>query len=235
MATILNVYRFDPSVDAEPRFESYEVPTVEYNTALMALQYINENIEPIGFDYSCRGSLCGRCACSIDGTPGLACFTVLDEGEHTIEPLAGFPVIKDLLVDKSSLLPKLDASELEVSTVASLKREDLPAIEYEYYWETLERLNMCRECGNCYSVCPVYQQNSEYYAGPAAFGQMALRNNDGLDQRDRVLQAVMGGVFSCMLCGMCSNVCPAGIDHVALHQQFRDQATEVGLIPADAQ
>ncbi|WP_304425788.1 succinate dehydrogenase/fumarate reductase iron-sulfur subunit [uncultured Adlercreutzia sp.] len=233
--TTLKVFRFDPTTDAEPHYDTYTVPNEEHGTVLQAIHYVNDNIEPIGFDYSCRGGLCGRCACSVDGTPGLACYTLLEHNATvTVEPLPGFPVIKDLLVDRGTVTRKIDEADLTVSTVASLEREDLPALDYELYWETLERAQMCRECGSCYSVCPVYGADSAGYAGPAAFSQMAIRHLDGLDQRDRVWQAVMGGVFRCMLCDKCSEVCPAGIKHVDLHQMFRDEAKARGIVPQDA-
>ena len=68
MSTIkVSIQKYDPSKDAEPYFVTYDVPWKENLTALEAIHYINENCEPIVFDYSCRGGLCGRCSCMIDG------------------------------------------------------------------------------------------------------------------------------------------------------------------------
>lgn len=232
--TVLKIYRFDPAVDNEPYYTSYEVPWKDYLTVLQGIHYINENIEPIAFDYSCRGSLCGRCACMVNGSAALACWQTLEaDKEYTIEPLNNFPVVRDLFVDKSTFVRGLDDTDLSVNTVKSLKKEDLPALEYNYYWEHLERLNQCRECGNCAAVCPIQTADPVAYAGPAAFGQMYLRANDKLDQTDRVFQAVMGGVFRCIECGRCDNVCPAYIQHVEHHKELQQAAIDAEIVPAN--
>lgn len=228
----LRITRYDPSKDEGPRITEHDVPWKECMTVLQALQYVNEHYEPVHFDYSCRGGLCGRCGCTVDGTPQLACYTALEKGTHTIEPLAGFPVIRDLTVDKGAFTRKLDDS-----VVAVVSQKDMsvsPPLPYDLYWDVLDRLQKCRECGACVAACPVCGENSAAYAGPAVFGQLYLRANDGLDEADRVMQAVEGGVFSCRLCGMCDSVCSAGIDHVSAHANLRKIATERGLEPTDA-
>ena len=58
----ITVTRFDPSQDASPYEQSFEVPYRDNITALEALMHIYENEEPIAFDYSCHGRSCGRCA-----------------------------------------------------------------------------------------------------------------------------------------------------------------------------
>lgn len=226
----LHVKRYNPAVDDAPYVTSHDVPWKEFLTVLQALQYVNEHYEPVNFDYSCRGGLCGRCGVCLDGRPVLACYVTLEPGEHTVEPLAGFPVIRDLTVDRSGFTRRLD--DAVVAVVSEKDMAVSPVIPYEKYWEELDRLQKCRECGNCVSVCPVWNQGSAHYAGPAAFGQMYLRANDGLDEADRVLQAVDAGVFSCLRCGMCDNVCPIGIQHVQAHTWLCDRAQERGIEPA---
>ena len=56
----ITVTRFDPSQDASPYEQSFEVPYRDNITALEALMHIYENEEPIAFDYSCHGRSCGR-------------------------------------------------------------------------------------------------------------------------------------------------------------------------------
>ena len=223
----LHITRYDPSVDDAPYVTSHDVPWKEFLTVLQALQYVNEHAEPVNFDYSCRGGLCGRCSLMVDGEPKLACYTVLEPGEHTVGPLAGFPVIRDLTVDKADFTRKLDDSVVAVMGTADMAVS--PELDYDLYWDVLDRLQKCRECGSCVAVCPVCQGNASSYAGPAVFGQIYLRANDGLDEGDRVLEAVEGGVFSCLLCGRCDEVCPVAIKHVEAHTWLRDQATERGL------
>lgn len=97
----ITVTRFDPSQDASPYEQSFEVPYRDNITALEALMHIYENEEPIAFDYSCHGRSCGRCAMMVDGEPKLACITPLTDGAHDIAPLEGYPVLHDLIVDKT--------------------------------------------------------------------------------------------------------------------------------------
>jgi succinate dehydrogenase/fumarate reductase iron-sulfur protein len=233
--TTIKVFRYDPSVDETPYYKTYEVPWKEYLTVLEALHYVNDNIEPIAFDFSCRGSLCGRCSLMVDGVPALSCYKVLTpDEEHVLEPLKNFPVVKDLTIDYSHMKRQMESTNLGLRNLKSLKPSDAPRISYEYYWGVLERLNMCRECGNCLAVCPVYAKDCDSFIGPAALGQIALRANDSFDSDDRVFQAVLGGVFKCIGCGKCSEVCPSYINHVTLFKQLQDKAVERDLVPPDS-
>jgi len=77
----ITVKRYDPSKDNAPYETTYEVPhDDEYMTLLQALVYIHENEEPLAFDFSCRGRMCGRCAMMLDGEPVLACVEPLPDG-----------------------------------------------------------------------------------------------------------------------------------------------------------
>lgn len=228
----LKVFRYDPSVDTEPTFKTYEVPWKEYTTALECLHYVNENIEPIAFDFCCRSSLCGRCSMMVDGRPFLACTKVLDTGEYTLEPLKGFPVIRDLVVDHSHVMEKVVATGLAVESMQPITT--LKNIPYDLYWNTLEPLNMCRECMCCYTVCPVLQEENKWesFIGPAAMAQIAMRHLDPEDQADRVTQAALSGIFDCTLCGKCAAVCPSQIPHVDIFTQLQAAAEEAGMKPA---
>jgi succinate dehydrogenase/fumarate reductase iron-sulfur protein len=229
---VAKIFRYDPSIDAEPTYKTYEVPWEEYITGLQVLHYIHENIEPIGFDYCCRSSLCGRCSCMIDGKPFLACEKALTAGEHTFEPLKGFPVIKDLVVDHSHIMEKVVATGLAPQVLETpTKLENIP---YDLYWNTLEPLNMCRECMCCYTVCPPLQEDNKWesFIGPSAMAQIAMRFLDPKEKGDRVSQAAFSGVFECTLCGKCSAVCPAEIPHKKLFEMLQQEAEKRGLKPA---
>ena len=166
----------------------------------------------------------------IDGAPALACWKPLEPGEHTFEPLPGFPVIKDLIVDRSSARQQFINVDNSIKTVDPIVT--LKDIDYDLYWETLERLNMCRECMQCYVVCPAVK-TSRRFAGPGAMAQIAQRVLDGEDQSDRIGQAVFYGLWDCDLCGACMSVCPSGIKHVDLFSLMQAAAAERGLVPAE--
>ena len=94
----ISVQKYNPSVDAEPYFGTYEIEHTAHMTLLEALVVINDTIEPIAFDYSCRGRVCGRCAMTLNGTPCLACVTLVeDAGKNEVTPLKHFPVVRDLI------------------------------------------------------------------------------------------------------------------------------------------
>lgn len=232
------VYRFDPSTDAAPYYKEYDVSIPEDDggivTGLQVLQEINLNVEPISYESSCYCSICGRCAMLIDGEPGLACMTPMMAGAHTFEPLSGFPVVRDLVVDTDKAYAQFLDSKAEVQTVNPI--DHFKAFDYQYYWEVLDRMQSCRECMLCYSACPALNEQGKWgkFVGPGAMMQIGLRILDGRDESDRVLQAVTSGLFQCTMCGACSAVCTAHIDHLGVMQLMRELATARGLVPADA-
>ena len=232
------VYRFDPSHDSAPRYETYDVKIEEDDagivSALQVLQEINLNIEPIAYESSCYCSICGRCAMLIDGEPNLACMTRMMPGTHTFEPLSGFPVVRDLVVDTGKAYMQFLDSKAENVTLNPINQ--FQPFDYDYYWDVLDRMQSCRECMLCYSACPALNEQGKWgkFVGPGAMMQIGLRILDGRDQSDRVLQAVTSGLFQCTMCGNCSAVCTAHIDHLGVMQLMRDLATARGLVPADA-
>jgi len=94
--------------------------------------------------------------------------------------------------------------------------------------ETLKDFNRCRECMRRYSVCPVLQidGNWERYIGPGAMMQITSRWLDTEDKSDRLLQAVLSGVFECKQWGACSKVCPAHIKITETNKALMDAATD---------
>jgi len=99
--TQTKVFRFDPTVDKEPRYETYLTPFEGY-TVLDVLKYIYENYDStLSFRFGCTGAgyeRCGACAVLVNKTPVLSCKKLAEDG-MTIEPHPKFEVIKDLAID----------------------------------------------------------------------------------------------------------------------------------------
>ncbi|MCC8106212.1 MAG: 4Fe-4S dicluster domain-containing protein [Clostridiales bacterium] len=234
---IANVFRYDPTRDDAPYYKEYEIPWQEdesgFMTGLQVLHYIYENIEPIAYDYNCRGGICGRCSMVIDGTPGLACYTPLQPGRHTFEPLEGLPIIRDLMIDRKPAMQKFVETGVAKKTIQPVEKSE--DIDYDLYWNTLEKLNNCRECMMCYDVCGALKAGDHDYIGPGAMMQIAFRHLDPHDDADRVEQAVFSGLWKCVMCGSCELVCPAQIPHLKLLTMLRTEAAKRGMVPKDSQ
>jgi fumarate reductase (CoM/CoB) subunit B len=100
----VRIFRYDPSKDVEPTYETYQIPRWHKMTVLEALQYIYERFTPIGFRYSCRFmtvGLCQLCKVLVNGKVVLACREEVKD-EMTIEPIPNLPLIRDLVVDFQS-------------------------------------------------------------------------------------------------------------------------------------
>lgn len=228
----ITVKRYDPSKDAAPYDVTFEVPHTgdAHMTLLQALVYIHENYGGVAFDFSCRARNCGRCSMMLDGKPVLACVEPLADGDHTVEPLAGMPVIRDLMVDKSTINGELSATMVR-KRIAPLTIDDIQAYNMEDA-EELAAIQYCARCHLCTTVCPV-RASDPSYVGPARMLATALRHFDPYDQSDRLVEAVQNGLWSCIMCGMCTQVCnQIEIDHLAIWQKLRDDATERGYVLA---
>jgi succinate dehydrogenase/fumarate reductase-like Fe-S protein len=98
----LKVFRYDPSIDHAPTYKTYQVPWRDGLLLLSALKYIRDNIdETLAFrDYCCGCSWCTSCIMMVDGEGMQTCSRPLKPGESLlVEPMRGFPIIKDLAVD----------------------------------------------------------------------------------------------------------------------------------------
>jgi succinate dehydrogenase/fumarate reductase-like Fe-S protein len=98
----VKVFRFDPSVDKDPYYQSFEVPLVKGMSAMNVLDYIYQNLDGTLAYYdhaACALGICGRCTGKINGKAALFCQTVIQE-DITLEPLSKTKIIKDLVVQR---------------------------------------------------------------------------------------------------------------------------------------
>jgi len=232
----VKVQKFDPSVDAEPTMKEYDVEYRKNMTVLEALVAINTEQEPIVFDYSCRGRTCGRCAMALNGTPCLACVTLVDEeGVNELTSLPGFPIIRDLIVDKAKVHERVSSIQIR-QRANELTLDEINAPVDPEICAKIDPLEYCARCCVCTSACPVVQMNGlRDFVGPTGMIAIGLRYYDPYDQGDRVVQAVQNGLYDCIMCGICTEVCKSlEIDHLSVFNDLRAEAEARGLKPADA-
>jgi succinate dehydrogenase/fumarate reductase iron-sulfur protein len=99
----VKIFRFDPTIDKEPRYETYEVPAEGWRgvKVIDTIRYIYENLAPgLSFREPCRQQLCGACGLMVNKKSVLACDAIAEK-EMTIDPIPQHHVFKDLVVDLS--------------------------------------------------------------------------------------------------------------------------------------
>ena len=223
----LRVYRYRPEVQLEPYFQEYKVPYRRDMVVLDALNYIKDHVDgTLSYRWSCRMGICGSCGANVDGEPKLTCASFLHEfkdKEIKVEPLANFPVIKDLVVNIEDFMEKLDAVKPWI-----IRKEETPPEKGEYRQtpeelEMYKQFSMCINCMLCYAACPIYGMNEEFL-GPAA---TALAYRYIADTRDQDHEARFQivhdkeGVWECTLVGECSVACPKGVDPMLAIQKTK--------------
>ncbi len=228
----IEVFRFHPDTDTKPRFQTYQVPFNKDWVVLDALNYIKDHIDgTLTHRWSCRMGVCGSCGMMVNGTPKLTCNAFLRDFHPAVirvEPLANFPVIRDLVVNFEDFLHKLD--EVKAWTIPKEPRT-IDQGEYRQSPEQLasyKQFTMCINCMLCYAACPVYGLEPKFL-GPAA---IALAQRYNLDSRDGGREERASVVFSnegiweCTLVGECTEVCPKHVDPAGAIQQAKLSATQ---------
>ena len=161
----------------------------------------------IAWECSCLQKKCGACAMRINGMPRLACDTKIGDLKSktvTLEPLKKFPVVRDLIVDRSVLRENLIALHnwLESEATKSRKTVDLA---YD--------ASRCIQCGCCLEVCPNFTAGESFF-GAAAFVP-ASRIFSQLPKGKKYELAREYGKHIYNGCGKslsCHDICPVGID-----------------------
>lgn len=227
----IKIFKYDPAMDANPYYIEHEVKYRDKMTVLEAIVSFHENSEAVNFDYSCHGRMCGRCAVMVDDYPVLACSTPITNDDHTIDPLKGMTVIRDLIVDKSDLDDRLSKQYTRVRA-EPIKAEEINVYDGQKAKRIYGIVN-CTRCGLCDAVCPAHAEVPDEFVGPATMTAVAFRFYDSYDQADRVLEGVSKGMYHCIMCGQCDEVCPRPeIQHIEAWTDLRAAAEKRGLKPS---
>ena len=223
----LEVFRYLPDDEEEPRFQRYEIPFRPDMVVIDALNYIKDHVDgTLSYRYSCRMGVCGSCGMMINGEPKLTCATFLkDYYPHPIriEPLAHFPVIRDLVINLDDFVHKM--SEVKSWLIP---KEEKPISEGEYLQTPAElahykQFSMCINCLLCYAACPVYGLHPDF-VGPAAIAlaqRYNLDSRDGGEEQRAQMISSSEGVWECTFVGQCSVVCPKHVDPAGAIQQAK--------------
>lgn len=222
----IDILRYRPESDVKPVWQSYSIPYNLEMSVLDALAHIKNHLDStISYRWSCRMAICGSCGMMINGVPKLACKTFLREYDYDIklEALSNFPIERDLIVDMSDYIARLEAikpylirdDKFELTNNCN---QQTPTQLFQY-----KQFAMCINCGLCYAACPQYSIDNQF-AGPAV---LALLHRYNIDSRDHgnsernQLPIVINGAISCSFEGYCTDVCPQKVDPAAAIYQLR--------------
>ena len=215
MKVMLRIQRFDPEADAKPHWKEYKVdvePTDRLLDALHQVKWYQDGT--LAFRRSCAHGVCGSDALTINNVNRLACKVLMaDLGSRvTVEPLRGFPIVKDLIVNMDPFFEKYR------SVKPYLINYDPPPPS-ERYQDQKDRFRLddttkCILCGACTGSCPSFWGNREY-VGPAAIVQAHRFIFDSRDQGANERLEILNdrnGVWRCRTVFNCVGACPREID-----------------------
>ncbi len=194
------------SPDASPHWESYEYQAQNENASVASVLHdLNQKLDdPVRWECSCMQKKCGACAMVINHRPRLACDARLKEfnGEIKIEPLRKFPVIADLIVDRSILFENLKIMRIWFAEEAKT-----------YGSEIAYQASRCLQCGCCLEICP------NFYAGGTFFGMASMTLTARIltavpeKQKQEICKAYRDHIYEgCGKSLACREICPAGIE-----------------------
>ncbi|SGY87069.1 Succinate dehydrogenase [Moritella viscosa] len=237
----IDIMRYRPEMDDKPFTQTFELPYRADMSVLEALQYIKDNLDStLSFRWSCRMAICGSCGLMVNGVPKLGCKVFLrDYYPKTIslEPLANFPIERDLVVVMDDFIQKLEEIKPYIipDKNGSKEKKCLSEGTYKQTPEKMEKykkFSMCINCGLCYAACPQYALDTQF-TGPAALALLARYNRDSRDAGTAERMKIVNqeeGVWGCTFVGYCSVVCPKGVDPAGAIQLLKVESSKDYLI-----
>ncbi|HEX9908362.1 MAG TPA: succinate dehydrogenase iron-sulfur subunit [Thermoplasmata archaeon] len=220
------IQRFDPNVDRQPYWQTFEVKLRPAMTVLDALfEIANHHDGTIAFRFCCRAGVCGSCAMVIAGKIRLACETqvasLLDKGEIMLSPLPHQKVVRDLAVDYDHFFDRLKRVKPYL-----VGKEPYPEREFIQMPKEREPINQpidCIMCGACTSSCTVAWSNTNYL-GPAALlksYRFVADTRDTITDERLDLTENEDGVFRCHTIFNCVEVCPKKLNPTEAIQKLK--------------
>ncbi len=216
MRYIITVSRQERGSDERYTQSFYYEPKDGGDTVATALSAINERETPtdingkparrIEWECGCLQKKCGTCAMIVCGRPRLACEARLSDlsEEIVLKPLRKFPVVCDLVVDRSILFRNLGNMRL------------WPPDEPERsggYGEIAFESSECLQCGCCLDVCPDFRAGGGFFGMSVVPTAARLLAETPEAERKELLKRFKEHFSDgCVRCFACKNVCPKHID-----------------------
>ena len=239
MRFTLKIWR-QKNADVAGRIQTYEVDGISGDTSFLEmLDILNDQLEsdgglPVAFDHDCREGICGTCSLMINGTPHgpettttcqLHMRSFQDGDTIFIEPwrAAAFPVVRDLVVDRSAFDRIIRAGgfvSIDTGSAQDANNTPIPKDDADYAFDAAT----CIGCGACVAAC---KNASAMLFVSAKVSHLAHVPQGDAERRGRVLSMVdtmdAEGFGSCTNYTDCEAACPKAIstDHIAvLNREF---------------
>ncbi len=238
----LKIWR-QPNANTKGAFKKYKVENISPGSSFLEmLDILNDQLsekgeDPVHFDHDCREGICGMCSLFINGRPHgpdeeitvcqLHMRVFADNSKITIEPWRAnaFPVIKDLIVDRTSFDRIVQAGGfISVNTGAAVDANAIPISRPNA--ELAMDAASCIGCGACVAVC---KNASAMLFTAAKVSQLALLPQGDIERKERarkmVAQMDIEGFGACTNTGACAAECPKGIDLSVIARMNREYFT----------
>jgi succinate dehydrogenase / fumarate reductase iron-sulfur subunit len=226
--------------DAKGAFERYDAPGVSPDMSFLEmLDVVNERLTeqgkmPIAFDHDCREGICGSCGLMINGvahgpmkgtaTCQLHMRSFTDGDTIVIEPwrAAAFPVIRDLVVDRSALDRIIAAGGfISVSTGSPPDANAIPVPKYDA--DTAMDAAACIGCGACVAACPNASASLFTAAKITHLGVLPQGQPERHRRAVRMVEQMDLETFGhCTWHGECQEACPKEISIDTIARMNRD-------------
>ncbi len=180
-----------------------------------------EKVNPVVWECNCLEEVCGACSMLINDVPRQACSALIDKilekrGENrpiVLEPFTKFPVVRDLMVDRSSMFETLKRMKAWVPVDGCFPLGRGPRFD-EHIRRWAYEISRCMTCGCCMEACPNVNSKSDF-VGPSVISQVRMFNAHPIGKmyEEERLEALIGhgGIQECGNSQNCVQVCPHNI------------------------
>lgn len=207
----------DDRAPGEEYWEEFTVTCLATDRVLDALHQIKWDMDgTLNFRRSCAHGVCGSDAMRINAKNRLACATLIKDLNPartiTVEPIAGLPVLKDLIVDMEPFFASYrEILPFLMTTGPTPERERLQSPEERQRFDDTTK---CIMCAACTTACPVFWTDGQYFGPQAIVGAHRFifdSRDEGQWERLEILND-KAGVWKCRTAFNCTEACPRGIE-----------------------
>ena len=224
----LKIWR-QKNVNTKGKLVYYEIDNVSEHMSFLEMmdvlnsELIDKGEEPVAFDHDCREGICGMCSMYINGEPhgpdkGVTTCQLhmrsFNDGDTVyVEPFRSkaFPILKDLVVDRSAFDRIQQAGGfISINTGSSIDANTIPIMKDDA--DKSFEAATCIGCGACVATCK--NSSAMLFVG-AKVSQFSLLPQGKVEAKDRVINMVSQmdkeGFGNCSNTGACEVECPKGI------------------------